>query len=192
MSWCCLTSWVLYNFFPSVRCRVGEELSSIWRLLFFLLIMSFSLQKLLSFMRNNSLIVDLSTWAILFMFWTWSPLKWVQAYFPFSVLLNSVYSVLCCILWCIWMWVLCRMITLDLFVFSICRHQLSPAPYVEETFIFSTAWSCLFYQKWCIHRFVCLCQGIPLPITGSLYYYYSVVDVEVRGGGKSRSYFIIK
>ena len=118
-----------------------------WRLLFFLLIMSFASQKLLSFMRYNSSIVDFRACAILFMFWTWSPVKWVQAYSPISVLLDSVYSVLCCMLWCIWTWVLCRMIDMDLLLFSTCRHQISPAPFVEDALIFSTACSCLFYQN---------------------------------------------
>ena len=78
-----------FEYQPSERCRIGEELSQYIGCCFVLLTVSFSLQKLFSFMRSH-ISIDV-------LFRKLSPVqRWcVKCYSPLSLLLDLVYLVLC-------------------------------------------------------------------------------------------------
>jgi hypothetical protein len=109
-------------YYPSVRYRDVEDPFQICRLLIFLqLTVSFDLQKLFSFMRSHLSIIDLRAWVIVVLFRKLSPVLMSSRLFatilPLYVLLDLMYLVLYWGLWSIWLWVLYRVIDMDLFVF---------------------------------------------------------------------------
>ena len=154
---------------------------------------SFALLKLFSFMRTRLTIVDLSAHANGVLFERFFLCQWVQSYSPFFFPLGSMYLVLCWSLWSIWSWVLCRVINTDLFAFF----------YLKTSSLTSTSfWRCyLFFQYvFCFHQqsgvhscedlrqCVCFCANT----TFYLYYYSSVVQLEIGNGDTSRGSFIIQ
>lgn len=80
-------------------------------------------------MRSHLLIVDLSDGAVEeVMFCSGSCLlcQWVQVYSPLSLLLDSVYLVICRGLWSAWTWVLCQHFTM-----ALCIAMIRPGSQVR-------------------------------------------------------------
>ena len=116
--WCGLVK----IFFNSVGCY------------FFQLKLYFVSQKLFSFMRFHLLIIDLSAFTFSVLFRTLSPVLMCSV---FSLLPGSICLVLCWSLSSTWTWVLCRVISMDLFAFF----------YMQTISHTSTIWwrSCLLF-----------------------------------------------
>ena len=140
--------------------------------------MSFALQKLSSFMRSHLSILDLRVWAIGVCLGN-SPLcQWVQGSFPFPLLLDSVYLVLCWGPWSTWTWTLCKVTNIFIFIFLYTDSKLDQHHLLKMLSLFH----CIFLaslskikylcvvlflglQLYSIDQHVCLCNTMQLFIT---------------------------
>lgn len=105
-----LASWVLYilGISPLVDVRLVKTFSqSLGFVLFVLLTVPFALQKISRFMRSHLSILYLRAWAIGVLFRKFPPCQWVWDSHPLSLLLDSVYLVLCWGPWSTWTWAFC-------------------------------------------------------------------------------------
>ena len=91
-----LEFFVYFGDQTSVCCGVSEDLFPFCRLsFFFLLTMSFALQKVFSFRRSHLLIVSLSVCAAGVLFRKWFPVSMSSSVLPISLLKGSVWLALC-------------------------------------------------------------------------------------------------
>ena len=97
---------------------------------FVLLTMFFALQKLFSFMKSHLLLILVSL-PLVFYLGSCLLCQYIKDYPPLFFLSDSVYLVLCWGLWCIWTWVLCRMIDYILLHADIqlCQHHFKTQQY---------------------------------------------------------------
>jgi hypothetical protein len=98
-------------------------------------VLSFALQKLFSFMRSHLSIVDLSLghWCCTGNF----PLcHCVGGYFSLSLLLDSLYLVVCWGPWSTWIWDLYKEIGWINLHSSTCKSPVEPTPFVENAIFF--------------------------------------------------------
>jgi hypothetical protein len=95
--------------------------------------MSFALQNLSSFMKSHLSILVVRAWAICL--GNFPLCQWVQGSFPLSLLLDSVYLVLCWGPWSTWTWALYKVTNMGLFSFF----------YIQIASLTSTTyWRCFF------------------------------------------------
>ena len=120
---------------------------------------SFIWWKLLSFMRFQLSIVDLSA----------SECLWVDGYFQLSFLWCSVYLFM---LRTMWSWILYRGWIWICLHSSTCRHPVWPALFVRDT-VFSQVYSWLPYQKSTVHRCVDFCLVIQFSFIDEFVCFYA-------------------
>ena len=127
--------------------------------------------------------------------------QWVQGYFPHSHLSDSVFMVLWCCPWSILRWVLCMVISKDLFGFSYKISTLTNTIF-WRCCLFSSVYFWLLYKKsgshrcvnyvlvlilfhWPICLFLCQYHGV-------FNYYSSIVQGKIRDGETASSSFIFQ
>jgi hypothetical protein len=92
-----------FGYYPSIGCKVSEDLFPICRVTFYLIGSVLCLKEAFQFMRSYLSNVDLSNWdtGVLFRL------------FPTFSSMDSVYLVLCGGPWSIWTWALYKKINMD-------------------------------------------------------------------------------
>lgn len=121
--------------------------------------------------------------------------QWIQGYSSLSSSSELVYLFLCWSFWSGWSWVLCRMISMDLFVFYIQTANLTST-------VCWRCYQCVFLAsllKVDIHSsvdfgllFDSIDQHFCFYVKKCFYYYSSIVQLEFGNGEISRVYFIIQ
>lgn len=162
--------------------------------------MSFALQELFNFISPYLFIVSLRACTIGVLFCLGSCLlhQCIQGFFLFSLLSDLVYPILCWGLWSTWIWVLCRVINMDLFVLHI-DIQLDQHHLLEILSFCIVYCFHIFYIKnqvaiggcnfvW-VFNSVSLIMSVFMPILW-FHYYGCVVELEMRDNVTSRRSFI--
>ena len=109
-----LTFWVFiyFEYYPSLNVGLVKLFSQTVACWFVILTLSFAVQRFvfLELPYINS-IFDLSAWAIGILFKKFPLCQYVGVHFLLSLLLDSMYLVLCWWPWLTWSWPLCRVIS---------------------------------------------------------------------------------
>ena len=114
---------------------------------FFLLTLSFALQKLLSFRRSHLLIASCSVYDTGVIFRKWLPAPILSSVLPIFLLWSSVWLALCWGLSSISTWVLGMVIDMDLFQFFYMLISYYASTISWITFLFSFYIFCFFLSK---------------------------------------------